>query len=939
MPQILLNVDLMKKASSFGVGSKRWCAAGLALSSLLLAGCFDRSPEQYLADAKAKLEKKDTAAAVIELKNALHGNPSLAEARVLLGQTLLEGGDPVGALTELGKARELGFKGDMLEPLTAQAMLGLGQFAKVISAFAEAKPASKAAAADLQASLAVAYSGTGNAAKALEMANAAVAGDASNLRAQLIRVRLVSAASGPAQGLSAVEAMLATSPQSADGWQVKGDLLAVQGRADEAMVAYRKAIAINKTHVLAHVGAFHLLLAKKDLGAAKAEIDALRGVRTAAGQVQLLTALLALEHDDLDTARDNVQALLKVAPDDVRVLHVAGVVAFRRGVLLEAAEYLNKAILRAPNFDMARLLLARTYSRAGDSGKALNVLQPLLGESGSNVVALSIAAEAYLQAGDAQRAEAAFTRIASLNPNDAPSRAALAMVDIGKGRVEQGVAALKALSASDSGPVADLALVTAFMQRKDWDQALKSIETLERKLPKDAGPSHLRGRIELIRGNQAKAVQAFETALKIDPAYYPAAFSLAALDMDANKPDAARARFEKVLAVNPRSLAANMALIGLRDQAGANKDELVAALEKLIKQAPGEAQPRLALIELRLRQHQIKAALAAATEAAAALPDNPGVMRHLAAAQAMSGDYNQAVSSYNKLIALQPKAPEPLMLLARVYAARGDKTASKQAMERALRLKPGYQPAQRALIAEEVAAGNYAEASRLADAMKIVYPKDPLVYSLIGDIAAVQHDWAGAAQNYRATLKLLPQVDVAIKLHRVLVGAGKQAEAKQFESEWLTTYPKDLKFLVYSADAKLLQQDYEPARDRYLAVLKLQPDNANAANNVAWLLDRSKDPKALEYAEKATKLAPENSDYMDTLAQVLATAGKFDKAIEIQKKAVELSPDHAAHRFHLAQYYASAGQKAQAREQLQRLSQLSNSSPLFADVKKLKEAL
>src|SRR5262249_38764270 len=152
--------------------------------------------------------------------------------------------------------------------------------------------------------------------------------------------------------------------------------------------------------------------------------------------------------------------------DDVRVLHVAGVVAFRRGVLLEAEEYLNKALLRAPNFDMARLLLARTYSRAGDSGKALNVLQPLLGESNSNVVALSIAAEAYLQAGDAQRAEAAFTRIASLNPNDAPSRTALAMVDIGKGRVEQGVAALKALSASDSGPVADLALVTAFMQRR-----------------------------------------------------------------------------------------------------------------------------------------------------------------------------------------------------------------------------------------------------------------------------------------------------------------------------------------------------------------------------------------------------------------------------------------------------------------------------------------
>lgn len=929
----------MNKASSSGIGAKRRCAAGLALSSALLVGCFGKSPDQYLADAKVELTKKNSAAAVIQLKNALEGNPSLAEARALLGEALLQGGDARGALIELGKAKELGFKDDKIEPLIAQAMLGLSQFSKVISEFSEAKPASSAASADLQASLAVANSATGNAAKALELANAAVAADASNLRAQLIRVRLVAAASGPGEGLSAVEAVLAKSPQSDDGWQVKGDLLSLQGKADAAMEAYRKAIALNKAHVLAHVGAFHLLLAKKDLAGAKVELDSLRPLRGAAGQVQLLTVLLALERNDLDTARDGIQSLLKIASDDVRVMHLAGVVAFRRGALLEAEDYLNKTIHAAPDFEKARVLLAQTELRAGDPGKALNALQPLLLENSSDVGALSVAAEAYLQAGDTQRAEAAFAKISKLNPNDAPARAALAMMEIGKGRVERGVASLKELSASDTSPVADLALVTTFMQRKDWDQALEAIDTLERKTPASAGPSNLRGRIELVRGNRDKAVQAFEKALKLDPAYYPAAATLAALDMDAKKPEAAIARFQSVLDVDPKSLAANMALIGLRDQSGANKEELVAALEKLIKQMPGEARPRLALIELQLRRQQIKAALAAATEASIALPNNPAVLRHLAGAQAMSGDYNQAVSSYNKLIALQPKSPEPLMLLAQVYAARGDKTASRQAMERALKLKPGYQPAQRALIANELATGNFAEAHRLAEAMKTLYPNDPLVFSIVGDVAAVQRDWAGAMLNYRAALKLLPEVDVAIKLHRVLIGAGKLPEARQFESDWLAAHPKDLKFMVYSADATLLLLDYDLARERYLSVLKLQPDNANAVNNVAWLLNRNKDPKALEYAEKATKLAPQNPDYMDTLAQVLATIGRLDKAIEVQKRAVDLSPDHLTHRLHLAQYYVSNGQKAQAREHLQRLTSLGESFPQHAEVKKLMEAL
>ena len=112
----------MKKTSSSGVGAKRRCAAGLALSGVLLAGCFDKSAEQYVTDAKADLAKNDSAAAVIQLKNALQSDPALGEVRVLLGQALLQTGDARGALIELGKAREMGVKHDQLEPLIAQAM-------------------------------------------------------------------------------------------------------------------------------------------------------------------------------------------------------------------------------------------------------------------------------------------------------------------------------------------------------------------------------------------------------------------------------------------------------------------------------------------------------------------------------------------------------------------------------------------------------------------------------------------------------------------------------------------------------------------------------------------------------------------------------------------------------------------------------------------------
>ena len=51
------------------------------------------NPDALLSSAKDYLAKNDRKAAVIQLKNALEKRPDFAEARFLLGQTLLGAGD------------------------------------------------------------------------------------------------------------------------------------------------------------------------------------------------------------------------------------------------------------------------------------------------------------------------------------------------------------------------------------------------------------------------------------------------------------------------------------------------------------------------------------------------------------------------------------------------------------------------------------------------------------------------------------------------------------------------------------------------------------------------------------------------------------------------------------------------------------------------------
>jgi predicted Zn-dependent protease len=62
------------------------------------------------------------------------------------------------------------------------------------------------------------------------------------------------------------------------------------------------------------------------------------------------------------------------------------------------------------------------------------------------------------------------------------------------------------------------------------------------------------------------------------------------------------------------------------------------------------------------------------------------------------------------------------------------------------------------------------------------------------------------------------------------------------------------------------RKDYAGAARQYRILLEAQPENPAVLNNWPGLPAQLKDPKAIEYAEKANKLAPDQPALMDTLA-------------------------------------------------------------------------
>ncbi len=892
----------------------------LAVAALLSA-CGGQKEAELLAAAKASLDKKDDKAAVIQLKGVLQKAPSSAEARFLLGTALLATGDAVGADVELRRARELQYPDEKLVPALAQAMLATRQYPKLIAQLGAVQLSLPQNVVTLQVALAGAFAAQGAMGDARAALGRALAADPQSAPALIAQARLQVAGGDVEAALAGLNQLLAARPDSAEAWQLHGDLtLRYKNNLVAAGDSYRKALAVQPDLVPAHAALITLSYLRQDETAAKRQIDALNAAAPGHPLTRLYEAQKAFAAADYKRANDLLQPMVAALPDNVSLLFLAAATELQLNALSQAERHLQKAVQLQPQFAAAQRLLAKVYLRAGQPAKAVASLRPLLDKEGADVETLTIGGQAQLLAGNAAAANALFTRAASLKPADAPARTALAVAQLGRGNGDTAFNELQSIAAADSGTAADMALISARLQRNQLDAALKAIEALERKQPDNAAAADLRGRVHLLRKEPAAARQSFEQAVRRDPRYFPAVSNLAALDFLEKKPEAAKARFEALLKLEPKNVQALLSLADLARYGGATRAEIAKWIDAAIQADPGDPQPRLVLIDLLVAASDSKAALAAAQKAAAAVPASIEIQARLGSALLAAGDVNQAIATFGRLANEHADAPLGHLGLAEASLVKKDFVAAGKSAQRALELEPGSLAAQRLAIFAAMGQRKPQDALRVARNVQVQRPKEALGFLLQGEIEAEQKHWPAAVAAFRAAVAQASPAQAPARLHFALLQADMGAEAARFAESWQSQHPKDTLFVLYLADAASVRGDLAVAEQHYLHVLKQQPDNSLALNNLAWVSIKQKKPGAVGFAERAVKAAPGRSAYVDTLASALSSDGQHAKAIEMQKQLVDSAPDAPAYRLTLAKIYLQSGDKGKARTQLELLS-------------------
>ncbi|WP_338762108.1 XrtA/PEP-CTERM system TPR-repeat protein PrsT [Massilia sp. METH4] len=422
----------------------------------------------------------------------------------------------------------------------------------------------------------------------------------------------------------------------------------------------------------------------------------------------------------------------------------------------------------------------------------------------------------------------------------------------------------------------------------------------------------------LARSDVDGARAAYLKALALDPAYLFALDNLANLDIAEKKPDEARKRYEAALAKDKKNAALMTSLARLEARLG-KQAEAVRWLEQASRENPDDKAAASQLAAYYLQVGDRKKALTLAQKLQASDTADPAALGLLAQAQALDGQDEAALESYERLAGLLPQSPSVQVRIASLHWAARRTDEALRAVRKALNIAPDSVEAlllQHALLIDKKA---FRDAVTAAQSLQARHADWPLGFKLEGDTLMAQQKPADAAQRYERALQVAPSGPMAIALHQALTAAGRQQEAGAQLRQWLDKQPADVPTRTYYASTLAGEGNHKAASQQYEQILRKAPENPVMLNDYAWALLQLKDGRALQYAEKAHKLAPNSPAIADTLAAVLLDKGDAARALPLLKTATEQAP--AAHdiRLRLARALLLAGDRKGARAQCERL--------------------
>lgn len=462
------------------------------------------------------------------------------------------------------------------------------------------------------------------------------------------------------------------------------------------------------------------------------------------------------------------------------------------------------------------------------------------------------------------------------------------------------------------------------------------------------------------------ALKEYQAALKADPQSYEVKSRLAALHFALGDTTKAVRYAEEVGQGSGQDPQLLTQMAGILASAG-KPEPALELLDQAIARDPQRGESYFPKGLILLNQKRVVEAEQAVRNGLQYTPDSPVGYYYLGRISIEAGNLEQALSSFDRAITVNPSFEPAYLAKASVHESRQEKDKAIAVLKKYLvQVNPRNREVRQHLVQLYIATKDYAgglaeletmlnenpgdldaqlrmalihgeqkEFSKAIDQLTEILKAKPAelkVRDYLGYLYEESKDLPKALETYRYNLHLDPRfVDSHIHLGVLLYRLKQFPEAVTHLDEAVRLMPKQPEPHIVLGLAHLQSEEFEKASQAFLEGIRHNPKNADLHFNLGTAYDKLNRFDDVERAmETALSLDPHHADALNYLGYSYAERGiKIDQALSLTKRAVALKPENGYYVDSLGWAFYKSGQLSEALTEIKRAVSLVGDDPVI----------
>jgi tetratricopeptide (TPR) repeat protein len=724
-----------------------------------------------------------------------------------------------------------------------------------------------------------------------------------------------------------------------------------------------------------HLALGEIALRQNDPARAAAEFQAAQAFDPNSSAIHFAWGNLYWARKDLEKADQELKTASDLSPlHSFRRLHYVDF-KLQIGTVAEAKTILEEIVAKAPDDLRPRVYLMKLACGERRNEDCATRIQSVLAQDATNYDALVSAGELDLAKNEPTKAVQEFEQLSkgyprsaevqyllavaylrnsqdakavqdavnslilavSLNPHFDEAALKLAELKIKSGQYAAAIDSLtKVIQERPQLRQAHLLLASAYLAQQNRDQAMAIYRGMQELFPQDPQPPFLIGMIQLGKGQQPDAREAFERSIEVSSDYLPALEKLVDLDITDKQYASALDRMQKQIDRNPK-VAQLWAIRGKIYLAQRNFTAAETDLSMAIELDSALESAYIMLAGLYVGSNRQEQAIERLTAFTDKNKDVPALMQ-LATIHEQMKHYDIAGGVYERLLVVNPQFVPALNNLAYLYSERlGRPDAAYELAKRARLVLPEEPHIADTLGWILVKKGQYREALRLLQESASKLPDEPELQFHLGTALYMlgEEGPAGLAlQKAAEVAKDFPGKDEARRrLSLLAIDVNRASPAARSELEvQLREMPSDPVALVRLAELQQRDGDVDQAVNTFERVVDDYPQFAAATRRFALLYGQrsADDRKAYDLLTNAHQAYPDDLELTKMLGILGYRRGSYPQSVDLLQKAAARLENDSDLLYYLGMAHYRLKQYAETKVALQQALRL-NLSGKFAD--------